>query len=128
MALEATMDEELDASSVSLETANLRMGSMNFGIFAPPRKFELSLDFLAKARDFMLPYTFATFAGAMRHLGQVQGTTFGFECRDPSHVSMVGHFVDRCLVRCPILSSLHWEAGWRRHLWQKHALVGADAT
>ena len=128
MALEVTMDEGPDASSVCLEKAEISMRSMIFGIFEPPWKFALTPEFLAKARDFMLPDTFATSACDVRRLAHVHGTEFGFECLDSSHRFKVGHFVGGCLARRPFLTSLHWEIEWCRHPWKKHALVGTDAT
>lgn len=128
MALEVTMDEGLDASSVSLETAGLNMGSTNFGILELLWKSGLDPDFLATVRDLKLPGTVATIVFAVGRLGHVHDTKLWFECHDSGHVCRIGQVVDRGPVRRPSLSSLHCDPWWCRHRCQKHALGGADAA
>ncbi len=128
MTVEVTMDEALDAPSVSLETAQLGMGSMKFRILERPGKFDLGTECLAEARAFMLPDTFATIACATKHPCHANGTGYGFECDGPGRVFKAGHFVDTCLTRRPFPSRLHWKPRRRQHLRQKHVLGRPDAA
>lgn len=128
MTVEVTMDEVLDAPSVSLETAKLGTGSMKSRILELPWKFDLGAECLAETRDFMLPDTFATIACATMHPCHAIGTGHRFECYGPVRVFKAGHFVDICLTRRPFLSRLRRKPRRCRHLRQKHELGRRDAA
>ena len=92
MALEVITDEGLDATpSVGRETADLNLASINFEIFPLLKKVrewnsDWKPEFLARARDLVLPGELATLECAVRHL----------LLRDV-------HFIDEGLGRTPIL-------------------------
>jgi len=90
------------------EMCSLNMGSMNFGLFPlldkyPTFKHEWERKHLENSRDFIFRNTFADIERILKDLGEGCGTRFEFECYDVGHLYSLAHFLDRGLVKPPLL-------------------------
>ncbi len=89
------------------EVASLNMGSMNFGLYPMLDRFKdfqhgWERTYLENSRDLVFKNTFADIETILRK-GTENGTRFEFECYDISHLYNLAHFVDRGLVKGPML-------------------------
>ena len=104
-----TVQERLAAAlQAKPEMASLNMGSMNFGLFRMLErgrqwKYDWEPAYLEASRDFIFRNTFKDIEYTLRTLGEGCGTRFEFECYDVGHLYNLAHFVDRGLVRPPML-------------------------
>ena len=104
-----TVQERLAAAlQAKPEMASLNMGSMNFGLFPMLErgrqwKYDWEPAYLEASRDFIFRNTFKDIEYTLRTLGEGCGTRFEFECYDVGHLYNLAHFVDRGLVRPPML-------------------------
>jgi uncharacterized protein (DUF849 family) len=104
-----TLDERLAAPlAASPEMCSLNMGSMNFGLYPMLAKYkEFRHDWerlhLENSRDFIFRNTFKDIEYILKNLGEVHGTRFEFECYDIGHLYTLAHFLDRKLVKPPLL-------------------------
>jgi uncharacterized protein (DUF849 family) len=104
-----TLQERLAAAlQAKPEMASLNMGSMNFGLFPMLErgrqwKYDWEPAYLEASRDFIFRNTFKDIEYTLRTLGEGCGTRFEFECYDVGHLYNLAHFVDRGLVRPPML-------------------------
>jgi uncharacterized protein (DUF849 family) len=103
-----TVDERMrPAFELKPELASLNMGSMNFGLFPMLGRFT---DFrhawerghLENSRDLVFRNTYADIERIVSACG-ANGTRFEFECYDTSHLYNLAHFLDRGLVKPPLL-------------------------
>jgi uncharacterized protein (DUF849 family) len=90
------------------EMCSLNMGSMNFGLFPLLDKYktfkhEWERKHLENSRDFIFRNTFADIERILKDLGDGCGTRFEFECYDVGHLYSLAHFLDRGLVKPPLL-------------------------
>jgi len=88
------------------EVASLNMGSINFGLYPMLNRYkefkhDWEREHLAN-KDIIFRNTFADIEFALRELGD-QGTRFEFECYDVGHLYNLAHFLDRGLVKVPML-------------------------
>ena len=104
-----TVQQRLEAPLVAKpEMCSLNMGSMNFGLFHltgkhQQWKHEWEPQYLEKTRDFIFRNTYKDIEFSLQHLGVECGTKFEFECYDVGHLYNLAHFVDRSLVKPPML-------------------------
>lgn len=89
------------------EVASLNMGSMNFGLFPmlnryPHLKYDWERQHLENSRDLVFKNTYKDIETILRR-GTDNGTRFEFECYDISHLYNLAHFLDRGLVKGPLL-------------------------
>ena len=89
------------------ELCSMNMGSMNFGLFpildrVAEFKHDWERDYLEGSRDLIFRNTFKDIERLVTELG-ANGTRFEFECYDVGHLYNLAHFVDRKLVRPPLL-------------------------
>ncbi len=89
------------------ELASLNMGSFNFGLFPMLNRFhEFQHDWerqhLENSRDLIFRNTFSDIEYAITALSD-SGTRFEFECYDVGHLYNLAHFLDRGLVKPPLL-------------------------
>jgi uncharacterized protein (DUF849 family) len=90
------------------ELASLNMGSMNF-VFSGPAKrqrdwrFDWERDYLLGSEDVIFSNTFSQIERSLRTLGTERGVRFEFECYDVGHLYTLAHFLDRGLVKPPLL-------------------------
>lgn len=89
------------------ELASLNMGSFNFGLFPMLNRFqEFRHDWerqhLENSRDLIFRNTFTDIEYAITSLSE-SGTRFEFECYDVGHLYNLAHFLDRGLVKPPLL-------------------------
>jgi uncharacterized protein (DUF849 family) len=90
------------------EMCSLNMGSMNFGLYPMLQRYkEWTHDwepkYLEASRDFIFRNTFKDIEAILEQLGEGCGTRFEFECYDVGHLYNLAHFVDRGLVKPPML-------------------------
>jgi uncharacterized protein (DUF849 family) len=90
------------------EMCSLNMGSMNFGLYPMLQRYkEWKHDwepaYLEASRDFIFRNTFKDIESILKELGEGCGTKFEFECYDVGHLYNLAHFVDRGLVKPPML-------------------------
>jgi uncharacterized protein (DUF849 family) len=103
-----TLEERLAAPlKASPEMCSLNMGSMNFGLYPMLARYkewkhEWEPKHLEASRDFIFRNTFKDIEYILKHLGEVHGTRFEFECYDVGHLYTLAHFLDRKLVRPPL--------------------------
>ena len=105
MSLQDRLAAPLRASS---EMCSLNMGSMNFGLYPmlgryKQWKHEWEPAYLEASRDFIFRNTFKDIEYILKELGEGHGTKFEFECYDVGHLYNLAHFVDRGLVKPPML-------------------------
>ena len=104
-----TLDERLAAPKrASPEMCSLNMGSMNFGLYPLLNRYkEFKHDWerqhLEGTRDFIFKNTYKDIEGTLKDLGEAHGTRFEFECYDVGHLYNLAHFLDRKLVKPPLL-------------------------
>jgi len=89
------------------ELASLNMGSMNFGLYPmlgryKHFKFDWEQDYLEKSRDGIFKNTFSDIEAILTQ-GGCNGTRFEFECYDIGHLYTLAHFLERGLVKPPIM-------------------------
>ena len=89
------------------ELCSMNMRSMNFGLFpildrVAEFKHDWERDYLEGSRDLIFRNTFKDIERLVTELG-ANGTRFEFECYDVGHLYNLAHFVDRKLVRPPLL-------------------------
>jgi uncharacterized protein (DUF849 family) len=103
-----TVEERMQpALQLKPEVASLNMGSMNFGLYPMLGRFkEFKHDweqpFLEGTRDVVFRNTFKDIEYIIRACSD-NGTRFEFECYDTSHLYTLAHFMDRGLVKGPVL-------------------------
>ena len=104
-----TLEERLAAPlKASPEMCSLNMGSMNFGLYPmlgryKDFKHDWERPYLEGTRDLIFRNTFADIERILKDLGEVHGTRFEFECYDVGHLYNLAHFLDRKLIRPPLL-------------------------
>ena len=104
-----TVEDRLAAPmKASPEMCSLNMGSMNFGLYPMLNRYkEFKYDwepkYLEMTRDFIFKNTFKDIERILKDLGEGQGTRFEFECYDLGHLYNLAHFLDRKLVKPPLL-------------------------
>src|SRR5579864_1598156 len=104
-----TLEERLAAPlRASPEMCSLNMGSMNFGLYPMLGRYkEFKHDWervhLENSRDFIFRNTFKDIEYILKNLGEAHGTRFEFECYDIGHLYTLAHFLDRKLVKPPLL-------------------------
>lgn len=103
-----TLDDRLAAAvRFEPELASLNLGSMNF-VFSGPAsryetwKFDWEREWLTGSDDIVFSNTFRQIERTLTELGQ-RGTRFEFECYDVGHLYTLAHFLDRELVKTPML-------------------------
>lgn len=89
------------------EVASLNMGSMNFGLFDMLKRFnEFTHDwerpYLQNSDDLIFKNTFRDIAYILESC-QNNGTRFEVECYDISHLYNAAHFLERGLLKPPVL-------------------------
>ena len=90
------------------EMCSLNMGSMNFGLYPMLSRYKewkhaWEPQALENSRDFIFRNTFKDIDAILKELGEGCGTKFEFECYDIGHLYNLAHFLDRGLVKPPIL-------------------------
>ena len=104
-----TVQERLAAPLLAKpEVCSLNMGSMNFGLYPnldkrKEWKYDWEPQYLEASRDFIFRNTFKDIEYSLKHLGEDCGTRFEFECYDVGHLYNLAHFLDRKLVKPPLL-------------------------
>ncbi len=104
-----TVDERLAAPlKASPEMCSLNMGSMNFGLYPMLNRYkefkhEWEPKYLEMTRDFIFKSTFKDIERILKDLGEGHGTRFEFECYDIGHLYTLAHFLERKLVKPPLL-------------------------
>src|SRR5690242_1337425 len=104
-----TLEERLAAPlRAKPEMCSMNMGSMNFGLYPmldryKGWKYEWEPAYLEMTRDFIFKNTFQDIERSLKELGEGCGTRFEFECYDVGHLYNLAHFVDRGLVKPPML-------------------------
>ncbi len=104
-----TLEERLAAPlQASPEMCSLNMGSMNFGLFPMLQRYkdfkhDWERQHLENSRDFIFRNTFKDIEYILKNLGEAHGTRFEFECYDVGHLYTLAHFLDRRLVKPPLL-------------------------
>ena len=89
------------------EVASLNMGSMNFGLYPMLSRFsdfkhDWERQYLENSRDLVFKNTFQDIEEILTTCS-ANGTRFEFECYDTSHLYNLAHFLDRGLVKAPLL-------------------------
>jgi uncharacterized protein (DUF849 family) len=103
-----TIDERLQpALQLQPELASLNMGTMNFGLYEMlPRqkswKYEWEPEYLAASEGGMFRNTLKDIADILRRCSP-NGTRFELECYDIGHLYTAAHFLDRGLLKPPLL-------------------------
>ncbi|MFC0040058.1 3-keto-5-aminohexanoate cleavage protein [Actinomadura rayongensis] len=90
------------------ELASLNLGSMNFVFSGAAKKrrswrFDWERDYLLGSEDVIFANTFTQIERTLRTLGEERGVRFEFECYDVGHLYTLAHFLERGLVRPPLL-------------------------
>ena len=104
-----TLEERLAAPlQASPEMCSLNMGSMNFGLFPMLQRYkdfkhDWERQHLENSRAFIFRNTFTDIEYILKNLGEAHGTRFEFECYDVGHLYTLAHFLDRKLVKPPLL-------------------------
>ena len=103
-----TVEERLQpALQLRPEVASLNMGSMNFGLYEMLGRFkEFKHDwerpYLAGSDDRVFKNTFKDIAHILQSCSE-HGTRFEIECYDIGHLYTAAHFLDRALLKPPLL-------------------------
>ena len=89
------------------EVASLNMGSMNFGLYEmlgryKDFKYDWERPYLANSDDRVFKNTFKDIAYILESCSE-NHTRFEIECYDISHLYTAAHFVDRKLIKPPLL-------------------------
>ncbi|HXS40598.1 MAG TPA: 3-keto-5-aminohexanoate cleavage protein [Stellaceae bacterium] len=104
-----TLEERLAAPlKASPEMCSLNMGSMNFGLYPmlgryKEFKHDWERPYLEGTKDLIFRNTFQDIERILKDLGEGHGTRFEFECYDVGHLYNLAHFLDRKLIRPPLL-------------------------
>ena len=104
-----TLEERLAAPlKASPEMCSLNMGSMNFGLYPmlgryKEFKHDWERPYLEGTKVLIFRNTFQDIERILKDLGEVHGTRFEFECYDVGHLYNLAHFLDRKLIRPPLL-------------------------
>ena len=90
------------------EMTSLNMGSMNFGLFPmlsryKEFKYDWERQHLEASRDFIFRNTYKDIERIIKELGEGCGTRFEFECYDVGHLYNLAHFLERGLVKPPLV-------------------------
>ena len=103
------VDDRLAAARAHApELASLNMGSMNF-VFAGAAdrvgawRYDWEEPYVRGSSERIFANTFAQIERTVRELGDGLGVRFEFECYDVGHLYTLAHFLDRGLVRPPLL-------------------------
>jgi len=103
-----TTEERLQpALQLKPEVASLNMGSMNFGLYEmlgryKEFKYDWEKPYLAGSDDRIFKNTFKDIAYILQSCSE-NGTRFEIECYDIGHLYTAAHFVDRGLIKPPML-------------------------
>ena len=103
-----TTEERLQpALQLKPEVASLNMGSMNFGLYEmlgryKDFKYDWEKPYLAGSDDRIFKNTFKDIAYILQSCSE-NGTRFEIECYDIGHLYTAAHFVDRGLIKPPML-------------------------
>jgi len=103
-----TTEERLQpALKLKPEVASLNMGSMNFGLYEmlgryKEFKYDWEKPYLAGSDDRIFKNTFKDIAYILQSCSE-NGTRFEIECYDIGHLYTAAHFVDRGLIKPPML-------------------------
>jgi uncharacterized protein (DUF849 family) len=103
-----TVEERLQpALQLKPEVASLNMGSMNFGLYEmlgryKDFKYDWEKPYLAGSDDRIFKNTFKDIAYILQSCSE-NGTRFEIECYDIGHLYTAAHFVDRGLIKPPML-------------------------
>ncbi|WP_421956492.1 3-keto-5-aminohexanoate cleavage protein [Polaromonas sp.] len=89
------------------EVASLNMGSMNFGLYEmlgryPNLKHDWERPYLAESDDRVFKNTFKDIAYILESCSD-NGTRFEIECYDIGHLYTAAHFLDRGLIKAPMM-------------------------
>ncbi|MES2191030.1 MAG: 3-keto-5-aminohexanoate cleavage protein [Pseudomonadota bacterium] len=89
------------------EVASLNMGSMNFGLYEmlgryPDLKHDWERPYLADSDDRVFKNTFKDIAYILESCSD-NGTRFEIECYDIGHLYTAAHFLDRGLIKAPMM-------------------------
>jgi uncharacterized protein (DUF849 family) len=103
-----TVEERLQpALQLKPEVASLNMGSMNFGLYEmlgryKDFKYDWEKPYLAGSDERIFKNTFKDIAYILQSCSE-NGTRFEIECYDIGHLYTAAHFVDRGLIKPPML-------------------------
>ena len=103
-----TVEERLQpALQLRPEVASLNMGSMNFGLYELLGRFkdfkhDWERPYLAGSDDRVFKNTFKDIAHILQSCSE-NGTRFEIECYDIGHLYTAAHFLDRALLKPPLL-------------------------
>lgn len=103
-----TVDERLQpALQLRPEVASLNMGSMNFGLYEMLDRFkdfkhDWERPYLAGSDDRIFRNTFKDIAHILQSCSE-NDTRFEIECYDIGHLYVAAHFLDRALLKPPLL-------------------------
>jgi len=103
-----TVEERLQpALQLKPEVASLNMGSMNFGLYEmlgryKEFKYDWEKPYLAGSDDRIFKNTFKDIAYILQSCSE-NGTRFEIECYDIGHLYTAAHFLDRRLIKPPLL-------------------------
>ena len=103
-----TVEERLQpALQLRPEVASLNMGSMNFGLYEMLGRFkdfkhDWERPYLAGSDDRVFKNTFKDIAHILQSCSE-NGTRFEIECYDIGHLYTAAHFLDRALLKPPLL-------------------------
>ena len=103
-----TVEERLQpALQLKPEVASLNMGSMNFGLYEmlgryKEFKHDWEKPYLAGSDERIFKNTFKDIAYILQSCSE-NGTRFEIECYDIGHLYTAAHFVDRGLIKPPML-------------------------
>jgi len=103
-----TVEERLQpALQLKPEVASLNMGSMNFGLYEmlgryQEFKYDWEKPYLAGSDERIFKNTFKDIAYILQSCSE-NGTRFEIECYDIGHLYTAAHFVDRKLIKPPML-------------------------
>ncbi|WP_411879832.1 3-keto-5-aminohexanoate cleavage protein [Polaromonas sp. YR568] len=89
------------------EVASLNMGSMNFGLYEmlgryPNLKHDWERPYLEESDDRVFKNTFKDIAYILESCSD-NGTRFEIECYDIGHLYTAAHFLDRGLIKAPMM-------------------------
>ena len=103
-----SVEERLQpALQLSPEVASLNMGSMNFGLYEMLGRFkefrhDWEQPYLAGSEDRIFRNTFKDIAYILQSCSE-NDTRFEIECYDIGHLYVAAHFLDRALLKPPLL-------------------------
>ncbi len=103
-----TVEERLQpALQLQPEVASLNMGSMNFGLYEMLGRFkdfkhDWERPYLVGSDDRVFKNTFKDIAHILQSCSE-NGTRFEIECYDIGHLYTAAHFLDRALLKPPLL-------------------------